>query len=283
MTLRPPACPLAARLDDRAPADVREHTHDAMDPAPARNSTSRSSRPRARSRPLHQRARARVIASLGRERVGSYARDVLARVAVPLLLLSLLAGACRDDVDLGDDAGTSDGDEVCGGVAYTRTDLPGTALCLDGTDSFQCTWVGNNAAIKGHFVEGNHDAANGLLTLAIPDDVARTSFTTYEFAAKLGQDGVDLVLELMGVRAGEYGEVAGWAAAVDGDGGLCGGRGGACDGPCSSDADCGSGRACIGTTEGDKCLPAACDTCFDADQLCNYYSDNCEFESCSDA
>lgn len=212
---------------------------------------------------------------------------MLARVAVPLLLLSLVAGACKDSVDLGDEAGvTSEGgaaDDLCDGVAYTRTDLPGTALCLAGTDSFQCTWTGNNPAIKGHLIKGNHDVADDILTLAVPDDGAHGSFTTYEFALKFGQGGVDLVLELMGVRAGEYDEVDGWSAAIAGDGGLCGGHGGRCDGPCSADADCGSGRACIATTEGDKCLPADCDTCFDADQACNYYADDCAFESCSDA
>lgn len=214
------------------------------------------------------------------------ARDTL---ALPLLLAVHALVGCQGGGGTSESAGASSSggqsgvDMLCPGVAYTRTDVPGTALCLNGLESFQCAWTSKNPAINGHKIEGSHDAASDVLTLAYPDDPERTSFTTYTFDTKFGFDGVDLVLTLMGARAGDYQEVGGWAEAVDGDGGLCGGGGAACDGPCSSDADCGSGQACFATSEGDKCLPTACDTCFDADQFCNYFTAPCEFEACSAA
>lgn len=211
------------------------------------------------------------------------ARSLLAGVA-------LVAGGCHRDGGASDGGGGSSGsggpDPVgiaCPGVAYTRTDVPGTALCLDGLDTFECAWTSNNPAFNGYLVQGSHDATEDLLTLAFPDDVARTSFTSFTFDVFYGVDGVDLVLRHMGVRAGDFREVASWAEAVAGDGGLCGGHGSACDGPCASDADCGGGAACMATEDGDKCLPIACDGCFDADEVCNYYADTCEFGSCSAA
>lgn len=203
-------------------------------------------------------------------------------LAVLVLVVGCHRGGSGDPGD-GTTGEPDDVDAICPGVAYARADVPGTALCLDGLDSFQCTWTSKNPAINGAKIEGNHDAANGTLSLAIPDDAAHSSFTTYTFDVRLAVDGFDLVLELMGIRAGAYREVAGWTVAVDGDGGVCGGRGGSCDGPCSSDADCASGQACMATEEGDKCLPTACDTCFDADQTCNYYAVSCEFDACTAA
>lgn len=228
-------------------------------------------------------------------------------MAAVVVVLAVAGGCSLFDSGPGDDGGaestgdggagiTSDGgppDDAgveCPGVAYTRTDVPGTALCLDGAATFECAWGTGNAAVDGYMVQGNHDAANDRLTLLFPDDPSNTSFTEFVFDMLYAVDGVDLVLVYMGSRTGEYREVESWAEAAAGDQGVCGGTpgagggdtdGGTCERSCSSDADCGAGEACLSTNDGELCLPSECQDCFADGQGCNFYVAACEFDECT--
>lgn len=181
------------------------------------------------------------------------------------------------------DGGGGDG-VVCPGVAYTRTDQPGTALCLDGSATFECAWGSGNPAVDGYMVQGDHDAVNDRLTLSFPDDPSNTSFTDFIFDMLYDVGGVDLVLEYMGTRTGDYREVGSWAEAVAGDQGVCGGGGGgeagSCQQPCAADGDCGPGTACLLTDEGQRCLPSECGGCFAAESTCTVNLTTCEFDRC---
>lgn len=182
--------------------------------------------------------------------------------------------------DSGDGGGV-----VCTGVAYTRTDQPGAALCLDGAATFECAWGSGNAAVDGYMVQGDHDAANDRLTLSYPDDPTNTSFTDFIFDMLYDVGGVDLVLEYMGNRSGDYREVGSWAEAAAGDQGVCGGDssgggGGSCQQPCAADAECGAGAACLLTDGGKRCLPSGCGACFGSASTCNVNVTTCEFAGC---
>jgi len=54
-----------------------------------------------------------------------------------------------------------------------------------------------------------------------------------------------------------------------------------CARPCTTSAECGLGEACLATTEGNLCMPVTCESCFAAEQTCNYFGDTCAFQSCS--
>jgi hypothetical protein len=147
-------------------------------------------------------------------------------VFVALLVLCACAVPGEDDDkgandDDGDDDGSS-GALSCAGTAYMRTDDPGTAMCLDGANTFVCSWGSGSSTVDGTFVDGNHDAAANRLTLCFPDDASLQTCTDFEFAT-LWDAGADLVLDYMGTRSGDYQQVGSWAEATAGDGGICSG------------------------------------------------------------
>lgn len=185
-----------------------------------------------------------------------------------------------------DSGGDSGGDWSCYGAAYKRTDDPGTAICMDGSDTFECAWGSGNPSVDGFRVEGNHDAANDLLTLYFPDNPEASSFTPFTFDVLFGYDGNDMVLEYMGSRSGDYQYTGSWNEAVAGDNGVCGGDGSepqseTCTDYCSTSADCGPGEACLNAMDGMKCLPTSCQGCWDAGYSCSYFATTCEFSQCS--
>ena len=53
--------------------------------------------------------------------------------------------------------------------------------------------------------------------------------------------------------------------------GGCGDVGGSasCKEACEEDDDCQSGLSCFHVTEGQRCLPSECDTCFDQGKTCS--------------
>jgi hypothetical protein len=252
---------------------------------------------------------------------------VLPRATVAVFTLAWLAGCPGDsgsDGDDGDDGGvtsaafddggaeTGDGGDgadaadaadvtgggggggvVCPGTTYMRTDDPGTAICLDGSNTFECAWGSGNADVDGVVVDGVHDAGADVLTLCFPDDPTNTTCTDFSFSMLYGL-GPDLVLDYMGSRSGDYEQVGSWAEATAGDGGVCSGSGGGGDGgadtgvppsgtcelPCVGDVDCDAGEACLTTLDGHKCLPQECQGCFEAGSSCLSNAVTCEFGEC---
>lgn len=181
--------------------------------------------------------------------------------------------------------GAGAGSVVCPGVAYTRTDDPGTALCIDGADSFECGWGSGNPDVDGYVLKGEHDASAQTLTLYIPRDPTNTAFDPFVFDMYYDVGGVDLVLEYMANRAGDYAEVGSWAEAAAGDLGVCGGDAvqgggeGSCRLACGSDAQCDAGQLCLESDSGRICLAAECTTCFDEIRTC-FADDACVFTEC---
>ena len=140
---------------------------------------------------------------------------------------------------------------VCTGTAYTRTDVPGTGLCLSGPSSFECAFGHGNPTPDGVHVRGTQDSANNQLTLFFPDDSSAEGVTGFVFSLLFDTGGADLVLDYQGSRAGEYREVGSWAEAVAGDQGACSGAsngasgGGGGGGAGGETGDCGTQEAML--------------------------------------
>jgi hypothetical protein len=200
-----------------------------------------------------------------------------------------------------DDGGYDDGGSwSCGGTAYTRTDVPGTGVCLDAGRSFTCSWRDTGSAFYGVRVEGSHDASGGVVTWRVPDDPEASSYTDLDFDVSFGDGGHDMVLRFMGSRSGEYREAASWADALaapsSGDSSVCnggGGGGGHADGgdqdesetcvmSCSSSVDCGPGESCLDSEIGFICLPSSCQSCWDVGETCTYDASSCGFVGCGE-
>lgn len=54
-----------------------------------------------------------------------------------------------------------------------------------------------------------------------------------------------------------------------------------CQQYCNTSADCSAGELCLDTTEGNLCLPSACNNCFSSELTCTYYTNSCEFQMCT--
>lgn len=155
-------------------------------------------------------------------------RQGVSRVVLAQVLATLALTGCSSSGPGGGGANGAGGsaghgnDPVCSGTAYTRTDVPGTALCLAGDASFECGW-GKGNRTDGYLVHGKENAEKTQLTLSFPDDDTDTTFTDYLFSLLFGTGDADLVLEYQGSRTGDYKQVDSWATAVAGDQGVCSG------------------------------------------------------------
>jgi hypothetical protein len=115
----------------------------------------------------------------------------------------------------------------CNGVAYTRTDRLGTAICLDGAKSFQCGWASGDPTLDGLVTYGVFDAAMNKLTLNFYDYPTDQVPTAFVFETRFApSSSIDLTLIYEGARSGDYDEVESWAKATERDVmGLCNGQG----------------------------------------------------------
>lgn len=221
----------------------------------------------------------------------------------PLLACGLFTTADDDGLDesssydggydSGYDSGYEGGYEsgMCSGVAYTRTDDPGTAICLDGDDSISCSWGSGNPDVDGTVVDGRFDGST--FGLCFPDGPQSTTCTWFDFSTFFDVDGHDLVLDYLGTRSGEYAQMVNWDAATAGDNGVCGGTGAGsgsagggdggsatCQQACNYDSDCGVGESCLNTASGMSCLPYQCPSCWGAGESCSFNGSTCEFVEC---
>jgi hypothetical protein len=66
------------------------------------------------------------------------------------------------------------------------------------------------------------------------------------------------------------------------EGGDEGGGSDTCLESCGSDLDCNAGEACLNTTEGSRCVPPSCQTCWDGGQTCTSSNgpSGCTFVGC---
>lgn len=101
---------------------------------------------------------------------------------------------------------------------YTRKDVPGTAVALNGSSSYFCSWNGCPGGLScGVTIYGTEDGNQAVWQIPTKPDLSGKISTVF----RIKPEGSGFTFIYKDNRAGTYVPVGSWAIATQGDQGYC--------------------------------------------------------------